>query len=380
GGDIRNQGTVKGDTIYIKHSMGGMQSEKKISLKQEIYLSSFTDKVLFKKGLFPGARYDFRIIDEMTGQVQNTSAEIKRKTNLIHHGKQQDIYVVNLTTGGIEAQYWIREDGTLVRSLLQGGQMMTVACTEEQARKEITYPDLVTLFKVPVKGLPINNRHELKSVKVKFIAPEGGAELWPNSRQKPAENNSWIFHAGSLKGASGIKPPVYDDSLKSYLSPTTYIQSNDDRIIKKAAELVGNQKSLPVVVKNLNTWVHGWLKNKDYGMGFGSALDAMEKQRGDCTEHAMLFAALCKAAGIPTRIAVGLVASSSASFDYHMWAQVFLGEWMDVDPGLNQFPIDATHIMFFAGNMNEANLFPISQLMFKILGKVEIEVMDVETD
>ena len=58
---------------------------------------------------------------------------------------------------------------------------------------------------------------------------------------------------------------------------------------------------------------------------------------------------MARALGLPARVAVGLVYLRGA-FYYHAWPEVYvaqsptLGQWLPVDPTLNQFPADATHV------------------------------------
>ena len=86
---------------------------------------------------------------------------------------------------------------------------------------------------------------------------------------------------------------------------------------------------------------------------------------GDCNEHTALFVAMARAAGIPARIAVGLVSVRSA-FYYHAWPEVYLDEgkgrglWLPVDPTLNQFPADATHLRLARGGLDkQAAILPL---------------------
>src|SRR2546426_3966679 len=67
------------------------------------------------------------------------------------------------------------------------------------------------------------------------------------------------------------------------------------------------------------------------------ALRALEARLGDCNEHAVLYVALARAAGLPARTAAGLV-PVHGRFYYHAWAEVYLGDWVAVDPMLDEFP------------------------------------------
>ena len=57
---------------------------------------------------------------------------------------------------------------------------------------------------------------------------------------------------------------------------------------------------------------------------------------GDCTEHAVLLAALCRARKIPARVAFGLVYyPPQKGFAYHMWNEVWIADrWIPLDATL----------------------------------------------
>jgi len=63
-----------------------------------------------------------------------------------------------------------------------------------------------------------------------------------------------------------------------------------------------------------------------------SALEVLEAMEGDCNEHTLLYTALARAAGVPTRVAIGLVWSEELNgFYYHAWPEVFVGEWIWIE-------------------------------------------------
>jgi Putative ATP-binding cassette/Transglutaminase-like superfamily len=88
-----------------------------------------------------------------------------------------------------------------------------------------------------------------------------------------------------------------------------------------------------------------------------SAREVLRTRVGDCNEHTALYVALARALDIPARIAVGLVRLHGA-FNYHAWAEVYVEEngrglWLPVDPTLNEFPADATHIRLSRGGLDK---------------------------
>jgi transglutaminase-like putative cysteine protease len=98
---------------------------------------------------------------------------------------------------------------------------------------------------------------------------------------------------------------------------------------------------------------------------------------GDCNEHTALYVAMARSLGIPARIAVGVVHLRGA-FYYHAWPEVRVEGaagrtvWIPVDPTLNQFPADATHIRLARGGLDrQAAILPA-------IGHARLTVLDVQ--
>ena len=114
--------------------------------------------------------------------------------------------------------------------------------------------------------------------------------------------------------------------------------------------------------ERLVRYVNALLEKKPT-MSLPSALEVLRTRVGDCNEHTALYVAMARAVGIPARIAVGLVHLHGA-FYYHAWAEVYIeagkarGLWLPVDPTLNQFPADATHLRLARGGLERQAAHP----------------------
>jgi transglutaminase-like putative cysteine protease len=91
---------------------------------------------------------------------------------------------------------------------------------------------------------------------------------------------------------------------------------------------------------------------------------------GDCNEHAVLYAALARAAGIPAQVEAGLV-YQNGRFYYHAWNVVYLGTWITADSLMGQLPADVTHIRFVRGAERQIDLI-------RMIGKVRLEILSSE--
>ena len=121
------------------------------------------------------------------------------------------------------------------------------------------------------------------------------------------------------------------------------------------------------------------------GVAFATAAEVAKNLEGDCSEHGVLLAALCRAAGIPSRVVGGLVyaeelkvpgAEERGAFGFHMWTEVWIGEWVALDATLGQGFVDATHVALARSAMesesSQFDLVPIG----KYMGKLSIKVLE----
>ena len=103
-------------------------------------------------------------------------------------------------------------------------------------------------------------------------------------------------------------------------------------------------------------------------------MDVVVAKRGDCSEHAVLFTALARAAGIPARAVGGVMymGDEVRAFGWHAWNEVVLdGHWVEVDPTWNQISVDATHIAVGSGDQ-------ASSRTSVMLGGLRFKVVSVE--
>ena len=156
--------------------------------------------------------------------------------------------------------------------------------------------------------------------------------------------------------------------FRAELSPEPLLQSNELRIVQLAVRIAGNDRDPRVIAEKINTWVHDSLR-KEIVFSIPNALEVLRTRRGDCNEHTQLFTALTRALGIPTRIATGL-AYVNGKFYYHAWPEVWLSDWVAVDPTFGQFPADAAHVRFVVGGLNR------QVELLRLIGNLRIRVTD----
>ncbi|MCI5121717.1 MAG: transglutaminase domain-containing protein, partial [Candidatus Electrothrix sp. AUS4] len=152
------------------------------------------------------------------------------------------------------------------------------------------------------------------------------------------------------------------------LQASRYVQSDDPALKAKAQEIVGEETDPARQVTLLTDWVYKNLEKRPV-IGLPDALTTLKNGKGDCNEHAALFAGLARSLNIPTAIAAGVTMQHDA-FYYHAWNEVCLdGQWISVDTTVNQIPADLYHIRFTRGDLE-------GQLAIgALIGKLQIEIL-----
>lgn len=133
-------------------------------------------------------------------------------------------------------------------------------------------------------------------------------------------------------------------------------------------------------MRALERHVHQTIRLKDFSQALASAAEVVESLQGDCTEHSVLLAALCRARQIPSRVAIGLVYHApSRGFAYHMWTVAHVnGQWLPLDATLGQGGIGAAHLTVAHSNLEGVD--PLSHFLpvVKLVGNLELSILEAE--
>lgn len=180
---------------------------------------------------------------------------------------------------------------------------------------------------------------------------------------------------GTIEIRRPAKSPGQAAYLAEDLAPNSLVQSDDAAIVETSRGLVAEDSWSTAL--ELTRWV---AENMTFDTGIvqAPAAELMRDRKGTCMGYATLLAALARAAGIPSRIAMGYVYYGGI-WGGHAWTEMWIdGRWLPFDaavyaPGVasaTRLAVGASHFADGGGDLNAA--------LGGLFGQVEIETVEVE--
>jgi hypothetical protein len=250
--------------------------------------------------------------------------------------------------------------------------------------------------------IPIRSPHDLDWAvyRLTSVKPDKELKLWNKGEQHvlssaPGSCEVEIItpHFSDMD-ATWKMPHADTPELHPYLQASAYLEVNSPEIQALAREAVGSETNPVQAAYRIESFVRLYITKKDLNIGFGSAQETAKSQEGDCTEHAVLCAALGRAVGLPTRCVVGLgylppgadapaladvsrtAGADTGTFAFHMWAEAWIGpdNWMPMDAALNGF--DVGHIAIVKSALEEVNpIVDLNTPIFQLMEGLKVEVL-----
>jgi transglutaminase-like putative cysteine protease len=195
---------------------------------------------------------------------------------------------------------------------------------------------------------------------------------------KAESPSSRVVRVRKIIPERSVQRPIEPSAeTEAYLRATPQLQSKDPDIVATSRQVVGTEREAWKAAVALERWVHENVRDKNLETAFATAREVMQNREGDCTEHAVLLAALLRAAGIPSRLTAGLV-YHRGSFVGHMWTEVYVGEWYPLDATLGKGAVAADHIALSTSALSSNSTSDLFLALLPLLGNLEIEVVEVE--
>lgn len=304
-----------------------------------------------------GDKMTVKCFNPISLMLDDLQIEVLRREELKLGDKVYDAFVVkNLTPLG-EMTCWQDENGEVLKVTALMGMVMLREPQEvaQNIGGAYTPPaDLAVMTSAPTTT-DIPNPRQVRYMKVRLIGLSDKSLAISDKRQKVTYTSGekpsaeYEITSSDFVPANAPNLPIQDPNLEKYLGDSPYVQPTNSEIQQTAKDIIGNEKNAYLAAARLRSWVHANMQSKGNIGIVRSSLDVLHTKTGVCRDYAILYAALARAVGIPTKLVAGLV-HWKGGFFYHAWAESYVGEWIPIDPTLPSDFVDATHIKLAEGD------------------------------
>ena len=369
-------GDLDGRRLHLRIRNSGGEREETRELAEPPALALNLPRALVARGLTAGETLEVSVFDPTTLRNAAMSIEVQAREIVRAAGRSVPAFRVQTRFAGVTTRSWITDVGEVVREESPTG-LLVVRETPERAQalavsSEIQADLLEAAALVPSPPTRIDDPTTVRLLRVRLSRAAGFPDGDLQGAGQSADGDVIEVH-----DALELTPGPEEPGLARYLKPEPLIESDAAAIRDEAARATEDAPDEPRArAERLLRYVHAFLDKKPT-VSLPSALEVLKTRVGDCNEHTALYVAMARAVDIPARIAVGLVYLRGA-FYYHAWAEVWLDEgderglWLPVDPTLNQFPADATHVRLARGGLDR------QAAILGLIGQAELSVLDVE--
>jgi HPt (histidine-containing phosphotransfer) domain-containing protein len=287
--------------------------------------------------------------------------------------------------------WWLDEEGRPLRQETEMpglGRMTMYRTTKAVAADEGVAPALLpdlglnTLVKL---DRAIEHPHDAREIvyRVTVSGDDDPSSIFARDgrqRVEQIQGNTFELRVRPVREPQEVENPgkVKEEFVKS----SYFLDSDNEDVQALAKKLVGDETDPWRVAGRLEKWVHENMKGSA-SVGFVKASQVCRALTGDCRQHAMLLAALCRAAGIPSRTAIGLVyvpdPDRGPVLCFHMWTEVWVrGQWLMLDAVLGRGSVGAAHLKVTDHSWHDTQTLAPVLPVTRVLGKIKVEVVSVK--
>lgn len=359
-------GKVTGNRITFTLDTGNNIITDSLELAEPPMLSTSRRAYLLRLGLETGDKIKAPWFDPLTLTPKESVVEYRGIKKILIQGRIHALHHFLETASGTRINFWLNETGDVIKEESPAGFVFLKEPKFKAQDIVSSGTELLSAVAVKVTGT-MPSLAGRSSMSYMLSVPEEGQFVLDGGRQSFTDNRLTITREPLT--APAMDGPMSCPDKKDSLLASPYIQADHPDIQALSNTLTDNQQPPLAKVRTLADWVFTNLQKRPV-LGIPDALTTLQKKIGDCNEHAVLFAALARAAGIPTTIAAGVIYHKDG-FYYHAWNEVCLGtRWVSIDTTTNQFPADLSHIKFIEGEIQE-------QLKIgALLGQLAIEPLE----
>lgn len=370
--------------LEVRKTTARGSDEWTIPFAGELLFPTATERLHAERGFVPGDSYAYATFDPDFEEASKCSVVVAGRETLAVAGRQQALNLIEVRPDvyeGAVLREWRDDSGALWLQDIAALGVVTRRTTGEAARERPKPPDVVVGTMIATNtDIP---RPLLVDDALYEVWVDGGdvEDLVAGDLRQTIEGRTErgvllrVRRTTPDFGQSGVRPP--DGGFAEYLEGNVLLQKDDPDVRGAALDAVEGGEGDPwSKAVRIERKVFELVSDRGFGSAFASAAEVVDSSSGDCSEHAILAAAMARAAGVPSRLATGVV-HFRGGFAYHMWVEVWAGDgWYALDPTQGLGSVDATHIRLGGSSLAGGRVGELSLPVLRTVNRLGIDVVE----
>ena len=361
------------------------------------------DQSMLRQPLLPKETRKLKYFDPILGKIVEgklKAADDFYKTPTMFVGSRDLLEVSNIGTvdnDTMQALLWVDEKGEGYKSMMQSADIRSFRTEPIVAQILSSVFDLRAISSKTIKlsgaveQLMSNGSNlDSQSFRIKNSKHAPFKLFSDRTNQRKKSQNAIAVDITVFR--VGLNPDEMDgvelktDNDDSSQVDTDFIPSKSPIIQEFARALVASESKLDEgnvsileKVKVCREELFKRIELKEFDNQIGSVLETTKSKKADCVEHALLFASVCRAMNIPTRIALGMIFNRNKEepeMKFHAWIEFHDGErWVPSDSSDQSFPTSIDRIKVLESNFTDPNPYLDILKVHQIMTELEISVL-----
>jgi len=377
---------LQGETARLRRAIGDDATIASIPVPAGLLFPAAVKRLFVERGSSEGTSYSYLGFHAETETIATYTVSVDGREILEMLGRDVELtrYTVECDASpGLPVLEWRDAEGVLWKYELPSAGMILTRTTQEEAQAEKEAFDLLTATAVPT-NITLRAPSRVDDALLEIWLDDGTAVegfIIEDARQSIEGRTD----RGVLLRVTREKPnpedvvrfPIRSTPMKDYMDGNPLMQTWYPRLLGVAARQAwGTDQNVWKTSRNIETWVFEEIENKGFGTAFASATEVLDSREGDCSEHAVLMAAMVRSLSIPAKLVSG-VTHYQGEFLYHMWVEVWTGDgWFALDPTIGDGSVDAMHIKFGESSATRGNVSDLALGILRMFGRLNIRVIE----
>ena len=393
---IRTEATIRDGTLRYTRTTSGQTTRATADWPDGAKLVWGLYLLSRRQGCRPGTTIEAVSVDPMLdpakGVALTTVYQDRETVDLF--GRQVEAIraatTIKLDGVSLTSRQWVDEQGDLLilEQPIGALSFRMVRCAKEFALAPARSPELFVSTMVPLDR-PLDKETAKQITYRLSLEPQDGQvatlSIPATDMQSPTPLPDGSVRLAVRRRPESMPAPASQPAApKQYLGSTVYLNWDDPAVRAMGDEGAGDATDPAAIAERLTHYVHKAVAAKGLNVGFATASEVARSREGDCSEHAVLLAALGRAKGIPSRVVSGLVyvrefRGKRHMLGYHMWTQFWIaGRWLDMDASHDQVRPDPTHIALSTHALADGDLARAGLALIQVIGRLNVEVLASE--